>query len=159
MLTYARALELLINQRVYEEELVKVVDNDGKVFFPRNIAEIVDIRKEKPITVKLDALEILDKKCYLFSRELERYHNKPCTVHLFWADKDSLSFGLHTDPMKVYLKVIHGFKIMEHLGRDIKMDIESPFYCMEPNTEHRPINKTDSMMLSIGIENHIGSSL
>jgi mannose-6-phosphate isomerase-like protein (cupin superfamily) len=138
---------------VYEQNIISVIDEDGKQIYLNSLG---DLYKYNACTIKIEQMEKYNQSIFNFCKELAiKYnHDGPVSCHAFRAFKDSVSFGLHTDPDDVIILGVAGIKWM---------NIDSKEHCIGPNqsvlipanTPHEALNKEDSLMLSFGLEHFL----
>lgn len=138
---------------VYQHNLISVVQNgQHHLVFSRS-----DLKKlYNGCTIKLEGLERYSKELAIKCAALKVYydHLGPVTCHAYRAWPGSESFGLHTDPMPVFLEVIEGTKNMVINDQWHTLEAGDTIY-IPANTPHEAINQDESLMLSFGLESYM----
>lgn len=149
-----KVLELLCFQAIYKEDLVKYIDDEGRMLPVPSFGVIRELRN---VTIKIEGMERIFRSIFEQCKQLakENDHDGPVTCHLFWAKPGAVSFPTHTDPYDVFLNVISGKKLMEIGGKKILLEDPNHIYRLKANTPHRAINIAESWMLSYGLDTFI----
>lgn len=138
---------------VYQHGLISVVQNGGHhtVFSRTDL-----VKRYNGCTIKLEGLERYSKELAIKCAALKIYysHPGPVTCHAYRAFPGSESFGLHTDPMPVFLEVIEGTKNMIVNGEWHTLETGDTLF-VPANTPHEAINQDESLMLSFGLESYM----
>lgn len=153
MFSIYRMMELLYNNIMYEQKLVFYIDEDGK---EHHAISFSDIMKRKNVSIKIEGMERFNREFYEKGIELskEYNHNGPVTCHLFYAEKNSPSFGMHTDPDDVIIMCLEGIKTM--IIEDRYIEIQTGSYVHIPyGTPHQALNEHKALTLSYGLERFI----
>jgi mannose-6-phosphate isomerase-like protein (cupin superfamily) len=147
-------LQLLIDDVLYKEELVKHIDHDGVM---HTVQSLTELRTNPTYTVKIEGVERISRSVFETGVKLGQVYNHrgPITCHLFWAKPNSPSFKLHTDPYDVFLKVIEGTKVMEVDGGRVEIVPDTGLFHLKGCTPHRAVNEHESWMLSFGLDTFI----
>lgn len=149
-----RLLELLANCQLYEEDLVRKIDEDALIHPIRSFQAAI---RSEPKTVKIEAMERVFSDVYEESQRFKTssQHPGPVNAHLFWALPGSPSFPEHTDPNDVLIVVKYGTKVMEVDGQRFELTVENPELFIPANTPHRALNEHESIMISYGLLDYI----
>lgn len=148
----------LTSALLYDEQLVYAIENDLRV---RPVGSYSELATLNNATIKIEGMERIFESVYSEALSITQTssHYGPITCHLFWAEKDSPSFDIHTDPYDVYLKVLQGSKTMVVEGETVILTPESELYKMPANTPHRARNISPSIMLSYSTEGFLENRL
>lgn len=149
-----KILELLCTDVLYKEELVKYIDEHGRMLPVHSFSHLRDVYQH---TIKIEGVERIFREVFLTGQQLaaDYRHQGPVTCHLFWAKPGSASFSLHTDPYDVFLSVIAGTKTMEISGQVCELTEHSGMTHLPGNLPHRALNQHESWMLSFGLDTFI----
>jgi len=150
MISIGEFEEFIHNDFVYTQKLISVINEEGKQIFVDNLSELY---KFNACTIKLEHMEIYSKEIYDYCKLLSSKYNNdlPVTCHVFRAFRQSLSFGLHTDPDDVILRCIWGKKRMSVNGKIVDLYADQEVF-IPANTPHEALNDEESLMLSFGLE-------
>ena len=115
-----------------------------------------ELYEDKPKTIKVEGMERYSKVIWNKCRELadEYNHHGPVTCHAFIAQKNSPSFGTHTDLDDVIIVCCEGKKTMMVDGAYIVLEAGQHVY-IPANTPHHALNEYAALTLSCGLENYL----
>ena len=134
------------NDIVYEQHLLYYIDDLGRENLINNVGHLHSVYDK---CIKIEGLEKYNKNIFEHCKSF--LHYGPVTCHGFRSFKNSKSFPKHTDPDDVYIKVIHGD--VSIVLKDIEYNLKNGDTLYIPsNTEHKAINKEESLILSFGLE-------
>ena len=141
---------------VYRHNLISVIQNGGH-YLVHNHAEL--LKRYNGCAIKLEGLERYSRELAVKCAGLKIMydHFGPMTCHAYRAFPGSESFGLHSDPMPVFLEVIEGTKNMIVNSEWHTLQAGDTLY-IPANTPHEAINQDDSLMLSFGLESYMADS-
>ena len=143
-LSYNDFLSLIRSEDALSRKMVSYIDQDGLQHYLEDIdyisyLGIIDkLLIERNTTIKVERYE---KLCHFFKG----------TAHIFFAWEDSPSFDTHTDPVDLVIQVTHGSKTMIVNDKEIVAHEGQCLY-IPANTPHRATNKTESIMISWGLD-------
>jgi mannose-6-phosphate isomerase-like protein (cupin superfamily) len=142
--------EFIHSDLVYQQKIISVIDENSRQIVLNNLAELYSYTS---CTIKLEQMEKYNKQIFDYCHFLSANHNHygPVTCHAFRAFRQSMSFGLHTDPDDVILYCIHGKKKMVVDGNEYILKPHDTLF-IPANTPHEAINDDESLMLSFGLE-------
>lgn len=138
---------------VYRHNLISVIQNGGH-FLVHNHAELSKLYNG--CSIKLEGLERYSRELAVKCAGLKIMydHAGPMTCHAYRAYPGSESFGLHSDPMPVFLEVIEGTKNMIVDNEWHTLQAGDTLY-ISANVPHEAINQDDSLILSFGFESYM----
>jgi mannose-6-phosphate isomerase-like protein (cupin superfamily) len=153
MLTYDEVVEFIHNPLAYEQNLVSIINTKGEQILLSSSSELYS---SESFSIKVEGMEKFSLKMWNTIQQLRlRYnHNGPATCHVFIAQQDSPSFGMHTDPDDVLIHCIEGHKtmIIDNQKVDLYKD-DSVF--IKANTPHQALNENFAVTLSFGFEKYL----
>ena len=143
-LSYDDFVSLIRSEESLRREMVSYIDKDGLQHYLEDIdymsyLGIIDkLLIERNTTIKVERYE---KLCQFFEG----------TAHIFFAWENSPSFDTHTDPVDLIIQVTHGSKTMIVNDKEITAQAGQCLY-IPANTPHCATNKTESIMISWGLD-------
>lgn len=142
--------DVLFNPYCYEQGLIKVIEQNGKVYTMPNAGEVEAYYKVG--TIKIEGMEKFSEHVWI---QLNRLcHYGPITCHVFIANENSPSFPDHVDLDDVVLFVVDGEKTIFMNGEEFVLG-KGQCVNIPAGTPHHAINRKASVMLSIGFEKFI----
>lgn len=142
---------------VYEEQLISIIDDQGKQIFLDNLGQL---HSNYGKTIKVEGMEKYNskifKKCKFLAKKYS--HIGPVTCHAFRSFDNSISFPMHTDPDDVYLHVVWGQKKIQFDNFEVQLK-KGDRFLIPANTPHKAVNEKPSLMLSFGLEKFLVDKL
>lgn len=150
MFTILRLIELSYKKMMYEQGLMFYIDEEGR---QHQAGSPSDLISRKNISIKIEGMERFNLQFYKKGIELAKKYNHsgPVTCHLFYADKNSPSFGVHTDPDDVIILCLEGIKTMVIDNQYVEINQGEEVY-IPHGTPHQALNDYKSLTLSYGLE-------
>ena len=129
-----------------------IIDNDGLQHYLDNkeyMTYLAQITAEIAIgnTIKIEQFE------YFMNNEnnlLLPFVGDDYTAHAFYNQANSGTFGIHTDPVDVWIQCLAGVKHLEVDGDEIVLQPHE-VTIIPANTPHRALNKEKALIVSYGI--------
>ena len=149
MLTLQEFEKIIENDLVYQQELLYYIDTEGKERTIKDLGHLHSLFATQNCSIRLEGLDYYNKS--LYDRCLSLKHNGPVTCHAFRSFKNSKSFPEHTDPIDVFVEVIHGSLNLILNGKSIILN-KGETISIPSNTKHQAINDEESLILSFGLE-------
>ena len=144
--------KIISSEIMYQEQLIKYIDKDGKEHTARSPADLAVC--DDKCTVKVEGMERWSPEIFNLLQEFKdlfKTFDKPVTCHLFKSFKDGYTFKKHEDISDVIIYVLNGVKTMEVNEYEYIID-KNEYILIPKKTPHKATNKHDSMMLSIAFE-------
>lgn len=151
MITILEFQKFIETDLVYEQKIISIIDDLGRQI---NLTNLGQLHSNYGKTIKVENMEKYNEHIFFECEFLKTKfnHRGPVTCHAFRAFPNSKSFGLHTDPDDVIIRVIEGRKKI--MVNNIMNELISNSEIFIPkNTPHEVKNEYDSLILSFGLEN------
>jgi mannose-6-phosphate isomerase-like protein (cupin superfamily) len=152
MLKLDDVLKFIHNPLSYEQKLVSIINEDGLQLYIESYNQLYSGNN----TIKVEGMEKYSKaifhRCKYYN--MRYHHDGPVTCHAFIAQKDSPSFGTHTDPDDVIILCCEGVKTLTINNEYIVLKEGDEVY-IPANTPHCALNEHAAFTLSFGLEKYL----
>lgn len=152
MINTSEAYEFLSHSLLYEQKLVRAIDNHHRQHEVRSFGEVIRYKADG-CSIKVEGMERFSTEIFHQGRLYAKsyLHDGPITCHMFISPAGSPSFPMHTDPDHVIIHCCEGIKRMKII--DDIVDIHPRSYVYIPyGTPHMALNEYDALTLSFGLE-------
>lgn len=149
---YEAIENFVLSEDCFKNNDVSIIDNDGLQHYLDNkeyMVYLAQISAEiaKGNTIKIEQFEsIMNTKGNL----LLPLVGDDFTAHAFYNQANGGTFGMHTDPVDVFIQCMAGVKHLEVDGNEVILHPHE-VAIIPANTPHRALNKEKALMVSYGI--------
>jgi len=153
-------IDSFLNSKIgYIDRKIYIIDKDDNGFYTyEDVFDKKDYIKKMTLNNKyvtmLKNIESINKVVWEFCQNISyriRRKNLPVSVYCFISPEGSISFDMHDDPDDVLIYVVHGEKCMETFNKEYILKKGQCLF-IPKKTQHRAINKKESVILSIGLD-------
>jgi ribosomal protein L16 Arg81 hydroxylase len=154
MITSDQFFTALESPYLYEQFLVLLISEDGKI---RHATDFADVINSNNCSIKVEGME-------RFNREIAQYCTKIKAIkadtacvscHAFYSEEGRPSFNEHTDKTDVLLFCVEGKKTLMVNGEKQELWGRRRTILIPEGTPHKATNEHTSLTLSFGFEKYI----
>jgi mannose-6-phosphate isomerase-like protein (cupin superfamily) len=153
VITESELFEYVSKSYPYEQKDISVIDEEGRQIILDDFSHLMKMTS-KPYTIKIESMEKYSPEFWQVAKNIasDYNHQGPVTCHLFWVrTPEAHSFPEHVDLDDVVLFCLRGTKHMTVEGSEVVINAGEELY-IPKGTKHQALNKSDSIMLSFGLE-------
>lgn len=149
-ISHDEVIDLLYTSLPYEQNLVYVIDDEGRDHLISSVSEINAFDSK---TIKIEGMERYNNRVWdlVNSIKSDYGHTGPVTCHVFLAESGSPSFSEHTDPDDVVILCCEGTKTLKINNKTITLE-QGDTVLIPRDTPHQALNTESSLIMSIGLE-------
>jgi len=154
---YSLIEEFVVTEDCFKNNDVSIIDNDGLQHYLDNkeymiyLSQITAAIATGNTTIKIEQFEdFMNTEKNLMLPLVVKEVGDDFTAHAFYNQANSGTFGIHTDPVDVFIQCLAGVKHLEVEGYEMFLGPHEIAY-VPANTPHRALNKEKALVVSYGI--------
>jgi len=141
-LDFIEFTNFVLSEKCFETCDVSYIDKEGK----QHYLDKVDLFLYQATIAKI----LLSKDTVKIEQAESLFDFNQGTAHIFYNKEKGYSFGVHTDPVDVFIECLDGKKWLEIEGKEICLE-KGERVLIPKNTPHKALNYEKALMISYGI--------